>query len=313
MNAYRAILLLSALLLMVSCSTAPKPQENVVVIKNRAAEYAAYGNDYYRQGLYEKAIESFELSLAYNGSVDNAPGMVSSYNSLGKVNLAKGDMETAAAYFLAAYELAAELGDGLLTAQTLNHQGELAMQGQEYDRAVELYLEALQFAEDAASDRTTAAILSNLGSGYRKLGQLETALSYFQRSVELNARTKNYEELATSYYRIAALYSEMGEYGTSLQNIEDALRNDKKVENSLGIAKDYLARGIILKKAGRREEAYVSFQRSLLVYRSMALLYPDVSFESDVRRLLEYLIELGEDLGKVETDEYRRILEGDEE
>jgi len=311
--AYRAALLWCALLLILSCSTAPKPQKNVVVIKNRAAEYAAYGNEYYRQGLYEKAIESFELSLAYNGSVDNEPGIVSSYNSLGKVNLAKGDVETAAGYFLAAYELAAELGDGVLTAQTLNHQGELAMHREEYDRAVELYLEALEYAEQAGSDRTTAAILGNLGSGYRKLGQPETALSYFQRSVELNARTENYEELATSYYRIAALFSEMGEYETSLQNIEKALENDKKVENSLGIAKNYLAMGIVLKKAGRPEQAYVSFQRSLLVYRSMALLFPDVSLESDVRRLLEYLIELGEDLGKEQTDEYRRILEADKE
>jgi tetratricopeptide (TPR) repeat protein len=307
------MLLWSAILLVCSCSTAPKPQEDIVVVKNRAAEYAGYGNDYYRQGLYDKAIESFELSLAYNGSVDNEPGIVSSYNSLGKVNLAKGELETAAGYFLAAYELAVELGDDDLTAQTLNHQGELAMQGREYDRAVELYLKALELAEGAGSDRTRATILGNLGSGYRKLGQLETALSYFESSVEINARTKNFEELATSYYRIAALHSEMGEYTVSLQHIENALENDKKVENSLGIAKDYLAKGIILKKAGKPEQAYVSFQRSLLVYRSMALLFPDVSFESDVRRLLEYLIEIGDAFGRAEAADYRRILEGEKE
>ena len=83
-----AVVLLS-LFLLLACSSAPKPQEEVVEARNKAAEYAEFGNSHFRQGLYDRAIDFFELSLAYNGPVDNQPGMVSSYNSLGRVYLAK--------------------------------------------------------------------------------------------------------------------------------------------------------------------------------------------------------------------------------
>ena len=302
------------LLLITACSTAPRPQEEVVETKNKAVEYAEYGNGYYRQGLYGKAIESFELSLAYNGSVDNQPGLVSSYNSLGKVNLAAGKLDIADSYFLQAFELAEELGDGTLMAQSRNHQGELAMQRQEYDSALEHYRQAWELASNGAPKRVKAVISGNLGSVYRKLEQPEAALEAFQRAVDLNTEEKAFEELATSYYRIAALYTEQGDYTLALEYVAHALENDKKVENSVGIAKDYFAMGRIWRKAGDEERAYASLERSLLVYHSLVVLFPGLSLEGDIRVLLENLVELAESLGEEQAAaNYRRILSGDEE
>ena len=159
-----------------------------------------------------------------------------------------------------------------------------------------------------------AAISGNLGSVYRKLEQPEAALEAFQRAVDLNTEEKAFEELATSYYRIAALYTEQGDYTLALEYVAHALENDKKVENSVGIAKDYFAMGRIWRKAGDEERAYASLERSLLVYHSLVVLFPGLSLEGDIRVLLENLVELAESLGEEQAAaNYRRILSGDEE
>jgi tetratricopeptide (TPR) repeat protein len=302
------------ILFITACSTAPKPKEEIIEKKNKAAEYAEFGNSYYYQGLFGKAIEFFNLSLAYNGSVDNQPGIVRSYNSLGKVNLARGFLENAEGYFAKAYELAEALEDDILLAQSLSHRGELAARRENYNQALTLLQKALEHTEKGTIEGVKAVIYSNLGTVYRKLGKMDEALTYFNQARDLSAKEKNFGELATVCYKIAALYSEKGEYGKALEFVGYALENDKKVESSFGIAKDYLAMGTISMKSGNEGQAYLYFRRALLVYRSMAILNPDISVSDDVQILLAHLIDLARKLGKEEEAEnYQQILSGGKE
>ncbi len=72
--------------------------------------------------------------------------------------------------------------------------------------------------------------------------------------------------------------------------------------------------GTISRKSGNEEQAYLYFQRALLVYRSMAILNPDISVSGDVQILLAHLIELARKFGKEEEAEnYQQILSGGKE
>ena len=69
------ILIASLIVLAASCSSAPKPEEEVTAKQRKAVEYSEYGHNYYNQGMYEKALELYNLALAYNGAADYLPGM----------------------------------------------------------------------------------------------------------------------------------------------------------------------------------------------------------------------------------------------
>jgi tetratricopeptide (TPR) repeat protein len=327
LSASRVFLLVFALS-AAACSTAPPPKEFVTESKNKAAEYAGFGNDYFSKGMYARAIEFFKLSLAYSGSVDHRPGIAKALNSLGKVFQARGLLDTAENYLGQAEEIAVSLDDPQLTAQTLNNRGELELAREEYEKALAWFEEARDYAEKAKSLPATpaggqgleeavrsssdlAVIYHNIGTTQKRLGDSARALEFFQKALELNLKDKFAAETASNYYMIASVHSEKGEYEKALANALLALEMDKKVENSLGIAKDFLALGIIAGKSGEKETAYDYFKRGLFVYRSVAIIHADLNIERDVATILEQLVATAEALGKTaEAANYRDILQG---
>ncbi|HUX51580.1 MAG TPA: hypothetical protein VMW73_12335, partial [Spirochaetia bacterium] len=77
------LLLISALLIS-GCSSLPANSGVVNVVKNRAAQYATTGNQFYARGEYEQALKLFQLARDTNLSIDDREGAVTSYNSIGK-------------------------------------------------------------------------------------------------------------------------------------------------------------------------------------------------------------------------------------
>jgi tetratricopeptide (TPR) repeat protein len=297
------------ILIMTACSSAPQRKEEEVEKKNRAAEYAQYGNDYYNQGIYERALDFFKLSLAYNGAVFNEKGMVSSYNSIGKVYSTIGNIKLAESNYNDALSLAKRIKSAELIAQTLNNLGELYLKTKQYDKSLESFEEALSYKGKIPGSET-AIICHNLGSVYKRLDDFDTALSYFKKALAINQDKKLYEEVASNYYMIASLYLEKGEFDTAMEYAEKALASDKKVENSLGIAKDYYAMGIISLRAEQEEDAYRYFNQSLFVYQSLKVIYPNFTLEREIKALLDYLIPLSEKMeGTGKADEYKQLRE----
>ena len=74
----------------------------------------------------------------------------------------------------------------------------------------------------------------------------------------------------------------------------NALEEDSKVENSLGIAKDFQALGIISLKSGKEKEAYDYFKKCLFVYKSLKNIYPNFTLAREMKTCLDYLLPLSE-------------------
>lgn len=308
----KIINLILFVILMAGCSTAPREIEEVTDKKTKAAEYADFGNNYYEEGLYEKSLQFFELALANNGAIDNREGIGTTYNSIGKVFMAQGFMENAEYYYNKANEIGAELDSKVILAQCANNFGELNYIEENFDKALELFLEALEYSKDASvSDTDRAIIYHNLGSAYKRQEEYDTALEYFKDALNINITEKRYKEAASNNYMIASIYSEQEKYEQAIKYIDEALLNDKKVENSLGIAKDYLALGLIYKKQEMYEESYTVLKRTLFIYLSLKTLYPDITLVYETKSILNNLISVAETLGlKDEAQSFRLNLEG---
>jgi len=295
------ILLALACLAAISCSTAPKKSDTVNDVKDLAAEATSSGNAYYRQGRYDLALRFFSLALDYNTSVDNEVGIIQSYNSIGQVYMAGGMGELAEEIFLKALTLSKDAGEEMVFVSSKN-LGELYLQKGEPERALAVFSGVAALPQKALKPWQAAILYHNLGTTHKALGDLAIALEILRKSLAINLENKLFEEAAANYYMLASVYSKQGDYGNAMINAELALSYDKKIENSLGIAKDLYALGLISARKGAADAAYEYFQRSYLVYTTL-------SMTKEMKKALVELIPIAEGLGKArEVEAFRKDL-----
>jgi tetratricopeptide (TPR) repeat protein len=293
--------ILAAALVVAACSSVPRTTGEASDVKNRAAEAAASGNAYYRQGRYDLALQFFTQALSENLSVDNEAGVVQSYNSIGRVYLAVGMDSEAEAAFTKANAIAVRLGGESLFV-TSNNLGELHLRRGDARGAVEIFERVVGGSLKDVPPGQLGLLYHNLGSAYKATGDLSRALAWLQKALALDLDQKLFEEAAADYYMIASVYSKQGDYAAAAKNAALALEYDKRTENSLGVIKDLLALGLIAQKAGDHEAAYGYFERSRLAAQALGS-------TPDVRRALEGLIASGEALGKTaEVAAHRKAL-----
>jgi tetratricopeptide (TPR) repeat protein len=301
-----------AVALAAGCSSAPKKQNQQFDLRNRAAETAKFGNDAFRKGDLDQAMRLFTLALALNAAADSSTGLVDSYNSVGKVHLARGAGDEAARHFRQALSIAQETGDAGLVARSRNNLGEAAFAASDFTGALTLFDEALATSGLPADVR--AVILHNQGAALRRLSRTAEAAEKFNTALKINTREKNWYEAASNCYMLASLESEAGSFKGALDLARQALRYDRRVENSRGIANDYVALGKISARSGDQAGALDSFQRAVLVLRSMTVVDTRVIAGRELDEAARLAAETAERLGRNdEARAYRELLRGREQ
>ncbi len=303
-------LLALAVLLAVGCSSAPKRQDEVFELRNRAAEAARFGNDHYRRGDLEQAARFFALSLACNAAVDNRAGLAESYNSLGKVHLARGADEEASRAFGQALRIGQDIGDSAVVAKAQNNLGEAAFARGQFAAALELFVKA--GAGSALRDGDQAVVLHNQGAALRRLGRPAEAEPLLREALAINTREKVWDEAASNYYVLAALEADRGAFAKARELAALALESDRKVENSRGIAKDYVALGRIASRSGDAEAALEFFERAVLVYKSLAVVDVRADVRGGLQEAAAAAAQAADGLGRTDVaGTYRALLQGD--
>jgi tetratricopeptide (TPR) repeat protein len=290
---------LAAPLLLWACSSVPREPQPVLDKTNRAADYAQYGNRAYAEGNYASAQTFFEQALALNMAVDNEVGVVRSLSSIGKTRAAMGEPEEAEEYLAQASRRAAALENPGLELECANSLAEILIgQGQDA-RARELLTPFLAGAEQFRGTRDLAMLYHNLGVLEKRAGNPQEALLLFAQALELNTGLKAREEMASNNYMIASLQSKLEDYPAARASALRALELDKSVENSLGIAQDLLALGIIDLRSGEHARAFGYFERAYGTYRA-------IGQEAGMREALLYLVNTGTQVG-ADVSSYRAL------
>jgi tetratricopeptide (TPR) repeat protein len=252
--------------LLGACSSAPRGQSEVLKTRNRASENAEYGNRSYAAGDYAAAASFFQEALALNVSVDNEPGVITSLCSIGRVHAAVGQLDEAEQVLLRASRRADALGRLTLQAQCASALAALDLERGRDAEARELILRALGREKELAGTRELAVLFHTLGVAERRLGALDQAQAHLELALATNRALGAVEETASNLYALASVLSKREDYPGALEYALEALRTDKRVENSLGIAQDLLALGIISARLGNQQDAFSYLERSHEIY-----------------------------------------------
>lgn len=302
------IFLYAALLIHAACSSAPEETAISSETRNRAAEYAEFGNRYLDRAQYDQALKFYNLALADNIVIDNQEGIVLSRNAIGETYLLTGEYNKAAASFSTAMELSLKLGRRDLELRTLNNQGKLALNLGQNAEALDIFQKARDIidSEKEPPRAIVADVYHSTGALYKILEEYDRAESYLLLSLDLNRDLKRLEEVASNHYVLASVYSKQEAFDRADNNLLKALEIDKQIENKLGIADDYFALGLVAEKRGDIETAYNHFRTAVDKY---IILNKLTSTIESYYRLRELAILLGKDAEAAAYAETIAVLE----
>lgn len=139
---------------------------------------------------FEGETPDFELALTGDANGAGFLEVIEKYGSTPSGNLAKhyagicylrqGDLENAAAY-LAKYKPVKGLPGALVNAQNYGLQGDIAVEQQDYARAVKFYEKAVEAADN---NLTAPQYLRKAGLAERAQGNTERAAAFFEQIVD---------------------------------------------------------------------------------------------------------------------------------
>jgi len=254
-------------LIFTSCSSTPKVPPQVFTLRNEAAKMIELGSKAMREGNTDTAQRLYTEAYRIYTSVDEAEGRIRALDGLGRIS------EGGHAQWDIAQRIAQEANNEVLVALASLLQAEAALDSQNQ----EAWVNAQETAESAATilnDKPLdkARALRIAGSASKALGAYDRALKAYNEAAALDLKNNFFTEYATDQYLIASIYSKQGEYDAAIEALWEAVKNDKRVENSSGIGDDYVALGMVAEKAGALTEAENYYTRSIEVYKAARLI-----------------------------------------
>lgn len=159
--------------------------------------------------------------------------------------------------------------EALALAKKLNYQKGLALSynriGSAYNmqdqfpKALEYYLQALQAYEKIADKKGQAAAMGNMAIIFKKQGNYEKSLEYNEKSLTIKLEIKDSIGIGASYNNIGTLYKDQGNYEKAIEYQLKSLEIKEKIKDRRGIAYSLNNLGSIYAILGNYEES-LSYQ-----------------------------------------------------
>ncbi|MDR1901057.1 MAG: tetratricopeptide repeat protein [Treponema sp.] len=258
-----------------ACSSAPKRPAEVFSLRNQAETQLQLVNRAADQGDYERALVLMEESMRVAVKADDpallARNLLARGNIYFRINRgddAQADWDTALAEAEAAglQELAGLCRIYMIRARLLGSGG--ISDGELEAVCSQLQSEIALLKKDRLSAALGYTVLGLAEKERRNWAGAEAAL---QKALALHDKDRYLEDAAYDCYLIASVRSVSGDYNGALEALDQAVVYDRRAENTYGLAADWRARGDVLKKAGRTDEAASAYRRAAEIFRSLEL------------------------------------------
>jgi CHAT domain-containing protein/tetratricopeptide (TPR) repeat protein len=284
-----------------------QPEAHAVGDKNLEGQILhAWGDSLYTQSLYRLAIEKLEAAAALFQQTDNPDDLGTTYNSLGRIYRAHGQLEAALEFQMKALKIHETLRTPLLLLQSLNAVAVVSQRLGNYDQAREYYERALAVAEGTGVATYINFITANLG-GFLIEEDLDVdrGRMLLERAVAAGAGNNT----SLRYGQLADAYRKLGRNAESLAAAE---RSVSTCRNSFDCAVAHAAAGRTHVAVGN-ETAALADQKEILatVEKMHVSLAPSDFLKQNFTQLWEKAYSLAIDL-HFRRKEFREALEAAE-
>lgn len=147
--------------------------------------------------------------------------------------------------------------------------------------ALDYYQQAIPIQEQLGSlPEVEAAVLSNAGSVYIDLGELESAATHLERALVITRRIQSDQLQATALFNLGGVYHQLGQLDRAMASFEEALEVGTRLDAWITQANSMRALGEVHALLGRPETAVSYFvQAGALYERANARTFANTTHE----------------------------------
>jgi len=276
----KTVLVLTVLLLFLSCSSQPKNAGDVVTLRSAAEKELNLGNNNAARGNYTVARDL--LIECKNKAIltDDTRLIIRCSLSLGNAFLLNGQNSEAFEQFEQAIALAEANGERemLSASRVYNARGKLVSGSAGAQSVLD---EATREAANIKDKLFTAFSWQVRGQALRELGSYRDAENAVKNSLDIHEKEKYLENVSYDWYTIASIRSLAGNASGALQALQSAIAIDRRIENSWGLAASWRAMGDVYRKGAREKEAADAYRRARNLYSALG--YEREAKEIDIK------------------------------
>lgn len=197
----------------------------------------AIGEVYFELGQYEEAKNYYQQALAVRQGVGDRRGSLRTLNNLGRVEQALGDSQAALKLYSESLNLVNSFGDEGSRAIVLNNLGLVALDLGLKNQAIGYLEQALGATRNIATGRVQTLI--SLGLFYRQQGEYDKAIDYYQQAInwarqngDRIGETKALHQLGETFLELKKTSDAIETLKTSaevFESLRPGLRDEEKV------------------------------------------------------------------------------------
>jgi PAS domain S-box-containing protein len=136
-------------------------------------------------------------------------------------------------------------------------------------KTIDYARQALDISQNLQNLYEQQIAYSNLGLGYRYLGNYNEALTFQQKALELALQLENDSVIAREYNRLGIVYKRFGAYNIALEYYLKALDIHEKLNNQKGMADMFNNIGSIYRKRGNFDIALEYYFKTLKIRKEL--------------------------------------------
>lgn len=237
-------------------------------IADVAKIYNNVGSFFKAKTAYEKALDSYNKSLALEQKLGNQPNIAKVFNNIGTVYYSKGNYNTALEYLNKAVKIDQRLNLEKPLAIDYSNIALVYREMKKYDHALRYFEEANNTFEKYKQYHLLGGNHNNLGLTYRLKGDYDLALAHYKKSIQYYTKSQDKKSEAAVWTNVAELYyNDKKDYKRAFLSYEKANQLAIELKDLVGLGYSFWWMGYMKEKEGKFLEARDFYEKSHASYR----------------------------------------------
>lgn len=225
-------------LLAIACNDNGKytPAKNSLPAKDASANLTNLGNEQWRTGNYQEALNYFTQAYKNVKASGNEMETATLLNNLGLVHWRLENNTAAMECYTEAATLAEKTGMKRLLGLTHTNRALILKEQRDFKAAFAQNNEAIKLFKEIKEPRDLAIAYNNQGQIYRYSGTFDPALKYYLLSLEECKKINYSEGMATAYQNLSTVYAKQGNKEKAIETGHRCLNLSYNVKSKVRIS-----------------------------------------------------------------------------
>lgn len=190
---------------------------------------------------YEKALQQYQKIREEYPLTNAIPHRIRAYSAIynneGIANENLGRFAEAEALYQKSIDLARELDDFYLLANSISNMGLVKSKAGDHVQALEWHKKALSIRQEEGFKMGISQSLAHLGAGYRALGDENTAQEHYERSLEIAMELGAPKQIIEAAIPLKELYLDRADYQKAFEMQEYEMQARSKILDDESVKK----------------------------------------------------------------------------